>query len=274
MSQVEIISDASDVIVTAGDDEVAVAIESGQQGPPGMQGPPGTPGQAGPAGPTGAEGAIGPQGPQGPIGNTGPQGPQGPVGNTGPQGPQGPIGNTGPQGTTGNTGPQGPIGPAGNTGPQGPPGPVPEAPTDGATYVRKSSGWVAETLPPAAATAAEYIANSAPTKTLTPGAVWSAAAPVTLTDAASVAPNFALGSDFYWTIGAAGRTLANPTNIKNGQKGLLHLNNASGTVTGWGSVYKFPGGTKPSSTVGQVDTISYAVIDATHIHCTFGLGFA
>ena len=55
---------------------------------------------------------------------------------------------------------------------------------------------------PVAATAAEYIANSAPTKMLTPGAAWSAAAAVTLTESANVAtPNLSLGLDFIWAIG-------------------------------------------------------------------------
>lgn len=129
--------------------------------------------------------------------------------------------------------------------------------------------------PPVAATAAEYLANSAPTKMLTPGAVWSAAATIGLTDAASVAPNFSLGLDFYWSIGAAGRTLANPTNAtKQGQKGTIRLINGSGTVTTYGPAYKFAGGTKPSSTVGQYDIISYFVVDASNIYCTFNGNFA
>ena len=48
---------------------------------------------------------------------------------------------------------------------------------------------------PAAATAAEYIANSAPTKMLTPGAVWAAALHIDIsTDAASVAADFGSAS--------------------------------------------------------------------------------
>src|SRR5580765_2476075 len=77
---------------------------------------------------------------------------------------------------------------------------------------------------PVAATAAEFIANSAPTKMLTPGAAWSAAAPATLTESANVAtPNLGAALDFVWTLGGAGRTLANPTNGKAGQKGLIFL---------------------------------------------------
>jgi hypothetical protein len=51
------------------------------------------------------------------------------------------TGGPGPQGATGPPGIQGPIGPVGPQGPVGPVGPVPEAPTDGAAYLRSSSGW-------------------------------------------------------------------------------------------------------------------------------------
>jgi hypothetical protein len=133
---------------------------------------------------------------------------------------------------------------------------------------------VAAGIGTAPATALEYISNSAPTKMLTPGAVWSAAGVVTLIDAASVAPNFAAGIDFIWAIGAAGRTLANPTGLKIGQKGVIYLvQPAAGamTITTWGSFYKFPGGIKPSlsETANAVDDISYVVKSATEVHCFF-----
>jgi len=113
-------------------------------------------------------------------------------------------------------------------------------------------------LATAAATAAEYRNNSAPTKILTAGAVWSAAAVVALTDGATVTPDLSLGIDFSWALGAAGRTLANPTNLKPGQKGVIILTpGASGTITTWGSAYKFPGGIKPALTTGGADIISY-----------------
>ena len=130
----------------------------------------------------------------------------------------------------------------------------------------------------AAATAAEYIANSAPTKLLTPGAVWTAAAIFTLTDGTTVTPNFSNGIDFVWTIGAAGRTLANPTSPKPGQKGMIYLvkGTAAATITTWGSQYKFPGGIKPalSAAAGAVDVISYACKSVTEIECFFTAGMA
>lgn len=118
----------------------------------------------------------------------------------------------------------------------------------------------------ALATAAEYLANSAQTKQLTSKTVWDAAVAVAITDATSVAPNLALGSDFVWTAGAAGRTLANPVGGKQGQKGVIVLIN-SGNVTGWGSAYKFPNALKP--TLSGTSLISYMVAaDGTTMYCT------
>jgi len=135
---------------------------------------------------------------------------------------------------------------------------------------------VAAGAAPAAATAAEYIANSAPTKMLTPGAAWAAAANQTvLVDAATVTPDFSTSLDFSWTLGAAGRTMANPINVKLGQKGLIVLlPGASGTITTWGSNWKFPGGVKPALTVNGIDIISYFVANSTFVACTFTPGFA
>lgn len=138
----------------------------------------------------------------------------------------------------------------------------------------KDQAYAPASSVPVAATAAEYVANSAPTKMLTPGAVWGAAAAVALTDTASVAPDFSLGLDFSWNIPSGTRTLANPTSWKVGQKGLIRLINTGGTVTSYGAMYKFPGGVKPTSVVGQIDIISYVVIDASNIYCTFSAGFA
>lgn len=115
------------------------------------------------------------------------------------------------------------------------------------------------------ATAAEYLANSAQ-KTVTPNTIWSAAQQVTISNAASVSPNLALGSDFIWTVGQAGSTLANPINGKRGQKGLIFLVN-SGNVAGWGSAYKFPNSTKP--VMSGTTIISYVVgNDAVTMFCT------
>jgi hypothetical protein len=132
---------------------------------------------------------------------------------------------------------------------------------------------------PAAATAAEYIANSAPTKMLTPGAVWSAAAGIAgVADAATITLDFSTASDFSITLAGVGRTLANPTNVKNGQKGIIYIvqdGTGSRTITTWGSSWKFPGGIKPtlSTAPSALDAISYAVIASSLIVCTFSAGF-
>jgi hypothetical protein len=149
-------------------------------------------------------------------------------------------------------------------------------------YVDAGDAAVAASIPtvPAAATALEYVSNSAPTKTLTPGAAWAAAAPITITDAATVAPPLATGIDFIWTVGAAGRTLANPSGGKAGQKGLIFLAQPGGggaTIASWGNAYKFPGGIKPvlTPTGNAVDIISYCVgNDNLTMWCSFSAGMS
>ena len=128
------------------------------------------------------------------------------------------------------------------------------------------------------ATAAEYISNSAPTKILTPGAPWSAAAPVALSGA-SATPNLNAGIDFIWTMSSATSTLVNPTGPKPGQKGMIYLvQDATGNraITTWGSFYKFPGGIKPtlSTAANAIDVISFAVKSSTEVECFFAAGMA
>jgi hypothetical protein len=130
-----------------------------------------------------------------------------------------------------------------------------------------------------AATAAEFLANATATKALTPATIWGAATLVTLTDAATVTPDFNTGIDFQWTLGAAGRTLANPNNAKVGQKGAIYLvQDATGgrSITTWGSAWKFAGGAKPVLTGGAnaIDTLTYVVRSATEIHCSFSAGMS
>lgn len=124
---------------------------------------------------------------------------------------------------------------------------------------------------------AAYISNAGATQGyyLTPYTVWAAADWLTLTDAASVAPDFSTGINFHWSLGAAGRTLANPTNAKNGQSGLIYINaGASGTLTGWGSAWLFAGGVKPTVTPNGADVICYTVRTASVIICSFIKGLA
>jgi hypothetical protein len=93
--------------------------------------------------------------------------------------------------------------------------------------------------------------------------MWGAAASVAITS--GVAPDFNAGIDFHLN-GVSGATISNPTNAKQGQKGVLWL--IGTTVTTWGSAYKFPNGTDPTSTGGW-DLVSYVVWDANNILCSF-----
>jgi hypothetical protein len=136
-------------------------------------------------------------------------------------------------------------------------------------YVQAQGYALASSIQPIA-TSAEYLANTA-NKTLDTDGVWGAAPPVTLTDGATVTPDFNLGINFKWTLGAVGRTLA--TNIKVGQSGVIFLvqdGTGSRTITTWGSYYKFPGGTKPTLTTAAnaIDAIAYTVYSATVIVCS------
>jgi hypothetical protein len=162
----------------------------------------------------------------------------------------------------------------------------PQAPTPGAADNDNSIATtafvktaVAAVPAPVAATAAEYLANSAPTKMLTPGAIWSASNMISLGVASSVTPDFNTGIDFQWTLNSTTGTLNNPTNAKLGQKGLIYINqDATGSraITTWGSAWKFPGGNKPTltATANATDIISYAVTAAGVICCNFSGNFA
>jgi len=92
--------------------------------------------------------------------------------------------------------------------------------------------------------------------------VWASGAVVTLTDASTVTPDFSTGFNFTWILGATGRTLASPTNVKVGQTGTIQIiEDATGsrTITTYGSTWKFSGGIKPvlTSTANAVDLFAY-----------------
>lgn len=121
----------------------------------------------------------------------------------------------------------------------------------------------------AIATIAELLARGT-TKLVAVDVLWDSGTFVSLTDGATVTPDFSQGYNFQWTIGAAGRTLANPTNFKptGGQSGMIYINaGASGTITAWGTAWKFPGGVKPSLTLGGADCLVYTVRSSSVIIC-------
>jgi hypothetical protein len=102
------------------------------------------------------------------------------------------------------------------------------------------------------------------------------AAITTLTDAATVTPDFSLNNNFTITLNVAGssRTIANPTNLVAGQSGSLFViqdGTGSRTIT-WGSYWDWAaGGTAPilSTAANAVDRIDYIVRSSTSIHAVW-----
>ncbi len=120
-------------------------------------------------------------------------------------------------------------------------------------------------------TVSDLFANTA-SKIVTADLLWSAQAPLAVTDAASVTLDLGARSNFTWAVGATGRALPNPTNIKAGQSGYIKLTNTTGTatVTTFGTYWKCPGGCTSggtlTATANAVDGWSYFAVSATEIH--------
>jgi biotin carboxyl carrier protein len=117
------------------------------------------------------------------------------------------------------------------------------------------------------ATTANFRAN-VPDKLLSTDQVWLAAAEVSLTDAASIAVDFSTGLNFGVTI-ADNRTLANPTNTKEGQSGRIRIrqDGTGSRELAFGTSYTFPGGTAPTMTTAAdaEDFLFYDVISSTRV---------
>jgi hypothetical protein len=117
------------------------------------------------------------------------------------------------------------------------------------------------------ATAGQYQANTG-NKPLEANGVWSAAGIVTLTDAATITPDFSTGINFTVTLGG-NRTFANPSNVKVGQAGFIRLvQDATGSRTlTWGANWKFQNGTAPTltTTASKFDVVFYQVTGASEI---------
>ena len=90
----------------------------------------------------------------------------------------------------------------------------------------------------------------------------------TLTDAASIAVDFALGNNFLVTIGG-NRTLAAPSNAVAGQTGQIYVvQDSTGSRTlAYNSVYQFVSGASPTLSTGasDVDILMYSTRSATTI---------
>ena len=90
----------------------------------------------------------------------------------------------------------------------------------------------------------------------------------TLTDAASIAVDFALGNNFLVTIGG-NRTLAAPTNAVAGQTGQIYvIQDSTGSRTlAYNSAYQFVSGASPTLSTGaaDVDILLYSTRSSTTI---------
>ena len=99
----------------------------------------------------------------------------------------------------------------------------------------------------------------------------------TLTDGATITPDFAADCNFTVTLGGS-RTIANPTNITAGQSGSIFIvQDATGSRTlSWGSYWDFPGGTAPtlSTAANAVDRVDYIVRSSTSIHTVFTANYS
>ena len=94
----------------------------------------------------------------------------------------------------------------------------------------------------------------------------------TLTDGATITPDFATANNFTVTL-AGNRTIANPTNLTAGQAGSIFIvQDGTGSRTAaWGSYWDFAGGTAPTltTTASAVDRVDYVVRSSTSIHTVF-----
>jgi len=117
------------------------------------------------------------------------------------------------------------------------------------------------------ATAANYRANTAD-RILTTDQVWSAAAEVTLTDAATIAVDMNTFINAVVTL-AGNRAMGNPSNEKVGQTGVIRIvQDGTGTRTlSYGTDWEFAGGSAPtlSTAAGSQDLLFYYVIATNRI---------
>lgn len=165
------------------------------------------------------------------------------------------------------------VGPTGATGPTGTG--LPSGGTAGQILYKNSSTNYDYTWVSKEATTADVIQGSA-TKYVLASSLFQAGVPVNLTvSSATVTPDFNTGINFTCTLNTAfAIAMANPTNMKVGQTGIIILKQDSGgnkAITSWGSAYKFFGGVYPVLSIVPltIDAISYLVIDSSTMLCTF-----
>ena len=99
----------------------------------------------------------------------------------------------------------------------------------------------------------------------------------TLSDGATITPDFAENSTFTVTLGG-NRTMANPSSMVPGQTGSIFIvQDGTGSRTlAWGSYWDFIGGTAPtlSTTANAIDRIDFIVRSAGSIHTVFTANYS
>jgi hypothetical protein len=115
-----------------------------------------------------------------------------------------------------------------------------------------------------AATAGEIWTGTSSAKVITPATFFAASATTALTDGATINIDGNTGINFRVTLGGS-RTLANPTNMKTGQSGVIIVTQdaTGGRTLAYGSNWRFAGGAAAggvlSTAPNAVDVISYYV---------------
>ena len=99
----------------------------------------------------------------------------------------------------------------------------------------------------------------------------------TLTDGATITPDFAASNNYTVTLGG-NRTLANPSNLTAGQSGSIFIvQDGTGSRTlAFGSYWDFAGASAPTLTTdaSTVDRIDYIVRSTTSIHAVFTAAYS
>lgn len=91
---------------------------------------------------------------------------------------------------------------------------------------------------------------------------------VTLTDGATITPDFSLGNNFQVTL-AGTRTIANPTGVTTGQSGVIFIqeDGTGGYTVGWGTSWDFASATAPTliTTASALNALPYFARSTTSI---------
>jgi hypothetical protein len=99
----------------------------------------------------------------------------------------------------------------------------------------------------------------------------------TLTDGATITPDFSLNNVFTVTLGG-NRAMANPTNPISGQSGSIFIvqDATGGRTLTWGSNWEWPSGSAPTLSTGAnaVDRVDFVVRSSTSIQAVFTANYS